>query len=332
MEILTMKKKDQPLSLSGTLLAPPANYVKENTGILIGLAGMCVFLSLASEYFLTTDNMLNILRQVSTNSMLAFGMTFAIIIGGIDLSVGSVMAVAGMLTTGFIANNGFSIPAAVAIGLLAASGLGLFNGVMIAKTGIPPFIVTLAMYSMARGAAFLYSDGQPIRVMTGNFNKIGSGFIGPVSYPVIYMLVVFILLSFLLSKTGFGRHVYAVGGNREAARFSGINIAKIEIIVYTLIGSLAGISGIVLSARMYTGQPSMGQGSELDAIAAVVLGGTSFSGGVGTIGGTLLGALIIGVMNNGLNLLNVSSFLQLIAKGAVILLAVYVDSLKKGKK
>lgn len=310
----------------------PVQYVKSNAGILLGLLLMFIFLSVSSPYFLTIENILNILRQVSTNAILAFGMTFAILIGGIDLSVGSILAFSGMVTTGLIANSGLPVYAGVIIGLLAGLGLGLFNGVVIAKTGMPPFIVTLAMFSMGRGLAFLYSDGRPIRVFEPEFNIIGNGFLGPISFPVIYTVILFIILSVLLNKTKFGRYIYAVGGNREAARFLGINIGKVEIVVYGMTGLLAAISGIVLCARMYTGQPSIGQGSELEAIAAVVLGGTSFSGGVGTLGGTIIGSIVIGVINNGLNLLNVSYFIQMIVKGAVILLAVYIDTMKKKEK
>lgn len=314
------------------IIRGPVQYVRENAGILIGLFGICAILSISSPVFLTSDNILNIFRQVFTNAILAFGMTFAIIIRGIDLSVGSIMAATSVVTTGLIVFNDVPIALAVLVGLLLGLFLGFFNGIVIAKTGIAPFIVTLAMYSMARGFAYIIADGKPIRVMDPNFNIIGSGFIGPISFPVIYCVVLFILLNTLLGSTKFGRHVYAIGGNSEAARFSGIKIARVETVVYTLIGVLSAVSGIVLSARMYTGQPSIGQGSELDAIAAVVLGGTSFTGGTGSLGGTVVGVLIIGVLNNGMNILNVSSFYQLILKGFVILLAVFVDQLKKGKR
>lgn len=308
---------------------PPVNYIKRNSGILIGIAVMCIVLSLSTPYFLTTVNILNVLRQVSINAILSFGMTFVILIGGIDLSVGSILALSSVMTAGLIVNSGLPVALAVLIGLLVGTGLGFFNGVVIAKTKMAPFIVTLAMYSIARGLAYVYSVGQPIRVYEPSFTKIGSGFIGPISYPVLYTIIFLISMSLILNSTKFGRHIYAVGGNREAAKFSGIKIEKIEIIIYTLSGFLAAFSGIVLSSRMNTGLPSVGQGSELDAIAAVVLGGTSFAGGVGTIGGTVIGSLVIGVLSNGLNLLNVSSFWQPVVKGAAILLAVYIDTLRK---
>jgi ribose transport system permease protein len=293
---------------------------------------MCIALSILSPAFLTKNNILNVLRQVSTNANLAFGMTLAIIICGIDLSVGSTLALAGTLTAGLITNNHVPAVIAILIGLAVGTLLGLFNGMVIAKTGIPPFIVTLAMYNIARGAAYVYTGGNPIRTMDPVFNFVGNGYLGPIPLPVIYTVVFFIAVSYMMNKTQFGRHVYALGGNKEAARFSGINIKKVEIGVYTLLGFLAAFSGIVLCGRMYSGQPTVGVGFELDAIAAVVLGGTSMMGGIGKMGGTVLGVLVIGVLNNGLNLLNINSFWQLIAKGIVILLAVYVDILKKKKR
>lgn len=315
--------------IKNPLIKGVVQYFKRNAGILIGFIGMCVALSILSPSFLTGSNILNVLRQVSTNANLAFGMTLIIIICGIDLSVGSILAVSGTLAAGLITLNHVPVPAAVLIGITVGTLLGLFNGVVIAKTGMPPFIVTLAMMTMARGLAFVYTGGMPVRTIDPAFNDIGNGYMGPIPLPVIYTAVLFAAIYFLLNKTQFGRHVYAVGGNREAAKFSGININKIEIAVFTLSGFLAAVSGVVLCARMYSGQPTLGNGFELDAIAAVVLGGTSFSGGIGTLGGTVIGALVIGVLNNGLNLLNVSSFWQLIIKGAVILLAVYVDTMKK---
>lgn len=314
------------------LTAGSIQFLRNNAGILMGLLGMCIALSLLTPSFLTKENIFNILRQVTTNANLAFAMTLIIIICGIDLSTGSILAVSGTLTAGLIALNGMPVYLAVLMGLLVGTGLGLFNGVVIARTGIPPFIVTLAMMQIARGAAFVYTGGMPVRTLDPDFNIIGSGYLGPIPVPVIYTAIVFIGMVLLLDKTQFGRHVYAVGGNRDAARFSGINIKKIEIVSYTLMGFLSAMSGIVLCARMYSGQPTVGQGFEMDAIAAAILGGTSFSGGTGTMGGTLIGVFVIGVLNNGLNLLNVSSFWQLIIKGVVILLAVYVDMLKKKKK
>lgn len=307
-------------------------FMKENFGILIGFVALCVALSIISPAFLTEANILNILRQVSTNANLALGMTLVIIICGIDLSVGSIVALSGTVTGGLIAFSGVPISIAVLIGILVGTLAGVFNGVVVAYTGIPSFIVTLAMLNIARGAAYVYTGGQPIRVMNEGFNVIGAGYLGPIPLPVIYSFIFLVITFLILNKTKLGRHIYAVGGNKEAARFTGIKIKKVEIFVYTFSGFLAAFSGVVLAARMFSGQPTVGNGFELDAIAAVVLGGTSMTGGIGKIGGTLIGVLVIGVLNNGLNLLNINSFWQLIIKGIVILAAVYVDMMKKRKE
>jgi ribose transport system permease protein len=332
-----MQAKTEAMDYSASkigLFTLTGNFLKNNAGILIAFVLMCVVLSILSPAFLTGSNILNVLRQISTNANLALGMTMVIIICGIDLSCGSILAVAGTLAAGLITFNHMPVAWAVLIGMAVGTGLGLFNGAVIAKTGIPAFVVTLAMMTMARGFAYVYTGGLPVRTLNESFNGIGNGYLGPIPLPVIYTTILYIGVMLLLYRTRFGRYVYAVGGNREAARFSGINIMKVEIVVFTLIGFLSSLSGVVLCARMFSGQPTVGNGFEMDAIAAVVLGGTSFSGGSGTIGGTIIGVLVIGVLNNGLNLLNVSSFWQLIVKGAVILLAVYIDTLKKksGKK
>ncbi len=307
-------------------------YFKENLGVLIGLLAMSAVLSFLTPAFLTADNILNVLRQVSSNANIAFGMTFAIIITGIDLSVGSIVAISGTIAAGLLVRDHMPVLPAALIGIAIGTLIGFMNGFIAAKTKMPYFIVTLAMMQIARGAAYVYTGGNPIRTTDQDFVFLGNGYLGPIPLPIIYSLVFLVVCSLLLNKTKFGRYVYAVGGNRDAARFSGINIERVEILVYTLIGFLCGVTGVVLSARMWSGQPTVAQGWELDAIAAVVLGGTSFSGGVGKIGGTVLGALVIGVLNNGLNLLNINSFWQLIAKGLVILLAVYVDILKKKRR
>jgi ribose transport system permease protein len=315
--------------INNPLLAVPVKYLKRNAGILIGLSAMCVMLTFLSPSFLTSGNILNVLRQVSTNANIALGMTLVILTGGIDLSVGSTMALAGTMSAGFIALSGLPVWMAISLGLFVGIIVGLFNGFVITKTGMPPFIVTMAMTSMARGLVYVYTNGLPVRTLDPIYNMVGNGYLGSIPLPVIYTAVLYIGVMILLYQTKLGRHIYAVGGNREAARFSGINIARVEMVVYTLVGFLSAVSGIVLCARMYSGQPTIGQGYELDAIAAVILGGTSFTGGVGTIGGTMIGVLVIGFLNNGLNILGVSSFWQLIIKGVIILLAVYIDILKK---
>ena len=300
-------------------------------GVFLGFLGLSIIISILTPNFLTASNIINVLRQITFNAILAFGITFVIIMGGIDLSVGSIVAVSGTFTAGLIA-DGMSISFAIIIGLLIGVGFGLFNGVLSSPLGMPPFIVTLATMTIARGVAYIYSKGMPIRTQIEHFNFIGNGHVGFVPFPVVILLSIFLISYFLLHKTVFGRYAYSIGGNRIAARYAGIKIFKIEIIGYVISGVFAALVGIILSARMYSGQPTVGVGFELDAIAAVVLGGTSFSGGIGTMVGTMFGALIIGVMNNGLNLLNVPFYYQLIIKGVVIICAIYFDTMKKKKK
>lgn len=257
-------------------------------------------------------------------------MTMIIILGGIDLSVGSVMAVTGVVTAMLIDMLGFPVWVAVLCGLLVGMLFGALNGYVAATTIIPPFIITLATMNIARGAAYVLTDGQPVRVMSDSFNFIGSGYIGGfLPTPVLYLLIFLLICYLIMNRTKLGRYIYAVGGNPEAARFAGINIKKIKFFAYTFSGFMAAVAGIVLASRMFSGQPTAGNAAELDAIAAVVLGGTSMSGGYGRIGGTVIGALIIGVLSNGLNLIGVSSFWQYIVKGIVILVAVYADVIKR---
>jgi len=308
------------------------NYIRENAGILIGLVLLCIIITIVNPNFLSSNNLMNVLRQTSTNLYLAVAMTMIIILGGIDLSVGSVMAVTGVVTTMSIATWGFPVWIAIIIGILVGLLFGAINGYISATTIIPPFIVTLATMNIARGAAYVMTDGQPVRVMSDSFNFIGSGYLfGFLPMPVLYLIIFLIICYIIMNKTKLGRYMYAVGGNPEAARFAGINIKKVKFFAYTFSGFMAAVAGIVLASRMFSGQPTAGNGAELDAIAAVVLGGTSMSGGIGKIGGTVIGALIIGVLSNGLNLMGVSSFWQYIVKGIVILIAVYADVIKRRK-
>lgn len=305
---------------------------KHNIGIIFVLLILCVILSIASPVFLTTDNLISVLRQVSNNVFLALGMTLIMILGGIDLSVGAIVAVSGTLTVGFIVNNGMSIPLAILCGVLIGVGLGFFNGLIISQFKLPAFIVTLATMNIAQGIAYIYSGGRSARITNESFTLLGTGkLFGFLPLPVLYMVVLTIIFIVLLNKTRFGTNIYAIGGNREAARLSGVSIKKVEIAVYTLAGLLAALAGVVLAARMYSGQPSVGSGYEMDAIAACVLGGVSMAGGRGRISGTIFGVLIIGVVSNGLNLMGVSSFWQLLVKGLIILIAVLIDA-QKGKK
>ncbi len=309
-------------------------YFKDNIGIIIALLAMFIFLTVfptTRSTFLTPKNMFNILRQNASNLFLATGMTMVIILGGIDLSVGSVIALSGVVAAGCVVN--FGLPEAVGfIAAIAVGALvGLFNGFIICKTDIPPFIVTLASMNITKGIALVLTGGAPIRCMTDAFKFPGAGYVGPVPTPVILMVVIFIIAALMINKTQLGRHIYAVGGNVQAAKFSGISVEKVKFIVYAYTGLMAGIAGVVIASRLYSGQPTAGDGAEMDAIASVVVGGTSMSGGSGRIGGTLIGVLIIGVLNNGLNLMGVDSNFQYIVKGLVILLAVYVDFLRNKK-
>lgn len=326
---LKEKKKENFLWNLGSSII---TFIRENLGILIGLLALCIIISIINPNFLSSNNLLNVLRQTSTNLYLALAMTMIIILGGIDLSVGSIMAVTGVVTTLMIATFGAPVFIAVLAGLFVGLLIGALNGYVAATTVIPPFIITLATMNIARGAAYVITDGKPVRVMSDSFNFIGSGYIGGVlPMPVLYLLILLIICYFIMNKTRLGRHMYAVGGNAEAAKFSGINIKKVQFFAYTFSGLMAAIAGIVLASRMFSGQPTAGEGAELDAIAAVVLGGTSMTGGYGKIGGTVIGALIIGVLSNGLNLMGVSSFWQYIVKGVVILVAVYADVIKRRK-
>ena len=309
-------------------------YFKDNIGIIIALLAMCVFLVIfptTRSTFLTQNNVFNILRQNASNLFLATGMTMVIILGGIDLSVGSVIALSGCVAAGCVVNMGLPEVAAFLIAILIGAAVGMFNGVVICKTNIPPFIVTLASMNITKGIALVYTQGAPIRCMTDAFKFPGAGYVGPIPTPVILMLIIFVIAVMLVNRTHFGRHIYAVGGNAQAASFSGINVQKVKFWVYTFTGIMAGIAGVVIASRLYSGQPRSGEGAEMDAIAAVVVGGTSMSGGSGRLGGTLIGVLIICVLNNGLNLMGVDSNWQYIVKGFVILLAVYVDFIRNRK-
>jgi len=296
-------------------------------GPMIGLLVLIIVVSFLSPVFLTTSNLTNLLRQVSVNGLIAFGMTFVILLGAIDLSVGSVLAFSSAVMASLVVSG---IPYAMALlaAVLVGAVLGMMNGLVITYGKVAPFIVTLATMTVFRGATFIFTDGVPISGISrdGNlFQFIGREEILGLPFPVVMMLVIFLLLFVLLHKTAFGRKVYAVGGNEKAANIVGVKINKIKILVFTLSGALAALAGVIITSRLGSAQPNAGLSYELDAIAAVVLGGTSLSGGKGRMFGTFIGILIIGVLNNGLNILGVSSFYQEVAKGAVILIAVLLD-------
>lgn len=300
-------------------------------GILIGLVVLFLFLSVATDSFLSTKNMLQVLRQICINGLLAFGMTFVLIIGGIDLTVGSVVAISGVSVV-IMLNSGVPLPVALVVALLLGAIVGLLNGGIIALTGMPPFIVTLSLQGTIRGIAYVITDGRSVSCDNAVFNAIGNGYLFGIPIPIYIVAFVMIVISILLYYKRFGRRMYAVGGNITAAGFSGIHVKKIMVQVYVLSGVLSALAGIILASRMYSGQPASGQAYESDAIAAAVLGGTSFNGGIGTVGGTLIGALVIGFLTNGLNLLHISSYVQMIIKGLVIIGAVGIDILKNRKK
>ena len=298
-----------------------------NTGIIGVLVILCVIVALATDKFLTPGNIISVLRQISINTYIALGMTLIIILGHIDLAVGAIVAMSGTLTVGFVVNQGMPIGVAIAAGVAILAGL--IDGVVVSKFRVPAFIITMAMMNVCNGIAYVYSGGQSTRITDKFFIAIGTGYLfNIIPLPVVYMIILIAVFSFLLSKTKFGTYVYAIGGNREAARLSGVPIKKVEIIVFTLSGALAAFAGLVLASRMYSGQPSVGSGYEMDAIAACVLGGTSMAGGRGRISGTVFGAMVIGIISNGLNLIGVSSYWQLIVKGLIIACAVVLDSQK----
>ena len=310
-------------------------YFKENLGILIALLMMIAFLCIwprTRTTFPTVKNIFNVLRQSAPNVMLACGMTMCILLGGIDLSVGSIIAMSGCLGAGAVVWGGMPEVIGIFIGLLSGAIFGMFNGILIAKTTIPPFIVTLASQNIAKGIAYVFSQGKPIRCMTDAWKFLGAGYVAGIPTPVITMLIVFLLSVLFLNRTRIGRHIYAVGGNATAAKFSGIDTVRVKFIVHTISGLYAGLAGITIASRLYSGTCTSGDGAENDAIAAVIIGGTSMAGGSGKLGGTLIGALIIGILNNGLNLMGVNSDWQYIIKGAVILLAVYVDFIRNARK
>ena len=302
---------------------------------LIALVVLCVVLSLLSDKFLTVDNIWNVMQQISVNICIAVGMTLVVLTSGIDLSVGSVLALSGAITAGLLKNGvewpqqnlfiGFTILGAIIGGMLTGGAIGCFNGWTITRFKVPPFVATLAMLTMARGLTLLWTKGFPISVLGPGFDFIGTGWFLGIPVPVWISAVVVLGAQLLTQKMSIGRYIYAIGGNENAARLSGININKVKIIVYGLAGMLAAVGGLIVTARLDSAQPNAGISYELDAIAAVVIGGTSLSGGRGSIWGTVLGAVIIGVLNNGLVLLNVSPFWQEVVKGMVILLAVIID-------
>ncbi|MDV7143394.1 ribose ABC transporter permease [Tropicimonas sp. TH_r6] len=307
------------------------DFIRENIP-LFGLILLMTAVSLYSPNFLTVDNLLNILRQTSINAIIAMGMTFVILTAGIDLSVGSILAFAGAVCASMIAADTPLIVALLTT-LVIGAALGAASGTIVAYFGVQAFIATLVGMTMIRGLVLVYTDGRPISTgdfdVANSFYEIGGGYVAEIPIPVIIAAVAFLICWYVLNHTQFGRYVYAIGGNEQVARLAGVNVARVKLIVYATSGALSALAGIILTARLESAQPTAGMAYELDAIAAVVLGGTSLAGGRGRITGTLIGALIIGVLNNALNIMDVSSYYQQIAKGAVILLAVVADGRSK---
>ncbi len=302
-------------------------------GIVLALVLLCAILAVISENFLTTRNILNVLRQSSINGILAVGMTFVILTRGIDLSVGSVVALAGIVAASFATTSGAAMVAggpypailAIMVGLAVGMAAGGVTGLAVARFAVPAFVATLGMLSAARGLTLLYGNGRPVPALTPEFRWIGTGDILGIPMPVVLFALVFAVSWWVLGYTRFGRYVYAVGGNPHAAKVSGINVRRIRFMVYVISGALAGLGGMILAARTGSALPQAGIAYELDAIAAVVIGGTSLAGGVGRVTGTVIGALLIGVLNNGLDLMGVDSNYQQVFKGVLIVAAVMLD-------
>lgn len=302
----------------------PKNFLARY-GLILALLVVCVALSLTTENFLTLPNLVVVVRQISINGILAIGVTLVLLTGGVDLSLGSLVALTGVVAACFAHPGDSPLVVAVGMGILAGTACGAINGLVITQGGVAPFIATLGMMTAARGLALVVSEGKPVSNLTKDFTRIGGGDVWGVPFPILILAGVTLLAWLFLRFARWGRYIYAVGCNENAAWAAGINVKAIKVFAYTVCGALAGLAGIVLASRITTGQPNAGVAYELDAIAAVVIGGTSLSGGVGGVGGTVLGALLMGVINNGLDLLNVSSYYQQIVKGLIIVGAVWLD-------
>ncbi len=296
--------------------------------ILSGLIILMLYFSLNSKYFFTSNNLLTIALQTSMIAIIALGQTFVLITAGIDLSIGSNIAIAGVISA-MAAKAGIPLPAALLLGLLSGVAVGLVNGVLIAYGDLPPFVVTLGSMSVVKGIALYITGGIPVTRLAKSFNIIGNSKLFGIPIPAIIMIALTLIFGFILSKTKLGTRIFAVGSNLEAAKYSGINTKKTIIIVYAFSGFLAAVTGIIMASRIASGQPTAGTGYELYAVAASVIGGVSLAGGEGLLTGTLIGALIIGVLRNGLNLLSVSAFIQEIMIGTVIIIAVFADRIKR---
>lgn len=310
---------------------PGMSYFKRNIGIIIGLILLVVIISFSTPKFLTGSNLLNLLKSNSVNAIISCGMLLAILMGEIDISVGSTVGLTGVIGAYLITNAGLPVPVTVILCLGVGAVVGAVNGVAISYLSVPAFVATLATQSIGRGLTEIISGGVTIRVRNDAYTALGNASIGGVSIIIIYAAAVIIFTWFLLNRTRFGYYIYALGGNKMAAQYSGVNVKKYNMLPYVLIGLFCGLGGIIWSARLGSAAATLGSGFEMDAIAAVVIGGTSMSGGVGTVGGTFIGILIIGVITNGLNLMGINSFWQDVFKGIIILAAVIIDVIRKSK-
>jgi ribose transport system permease protein len=303
----------------------------QSLGILPVLVLICALFAVMNHNFLTSNNLMNILRQASINIVIAAGMTLVILTAGIDLSVGSILASTAVLSL-LSSLDAHLQWATILVPLVAGLGMGVINGILIAYVRLPPFIVTMGSMTALRGAAYLFANGTTVINNNLNFAWIGNNYLGPVPWLVIIAFVVILVLWFLLRKTVLGVRIYAVGGNEQAARLTGIKVGAVLIFVYGISGLMSGLGGVMTASRLYSASGLLGNGYELDAIASVVLGGTSLVGGIGGVPGTLIGALIMAVLNNGLTLMNISYFWQLVIKGLVIIIAVTIDKFRTASK
>lgn len=325
----------QPTSGARTMVLGAGGRIAriKELNIFLALLVLCIFLSTQSDVFLTSNNLLGVARAFSLTAIVAIGQTMVILTGGIDLSVGSVLAFSG-ITTAMLLAGGSPLALAMAGGFLVGMGFGLANGLLITKVGLPPFIATLGMLSVGRGLVYVLTNATPITVSRDHafLIQLGQGYVGVVPVPVIIMVIVTIVATIFLTQSTLGRYIYAVGGNEEAARLAGINVTLVKITVYVISSTLAALAGMILVARLISAQPSAGLGFELPVIAASIIGGTSLMGGEGTVLGAVLGAAIMGILDNGMVLLGVNVYAQQAVIGSVILLAVSIDMWQKRRR
>ena len=328
---MTATSPGQSIEAGGRARSALGVHARRQLGTLAGLLTLCLILWAATPHFLTVSNLFNVLEQTTLNAIVAVGMTFVIVSGGIDLSVGSLLALAGIVLA-LALESGMPAPAAILLALATGGACGLANGLLITAGRLPPFIATLGMMSVARGVALMLAEGRPISGFSEAFRAIATARVLTVPAPVLITIVIYAVAHFVLTRTVFGRTTYAIGGNEEAARLSGVRVRFHKTAVYGVAGLASAAAAVVLTARLNSAQPTAGTMYELDAIAATVIGGSSLLGGEGTLTGTLIGALIMGVLRNGLNLLNVSSFLQQVVIGIVIIAAVTIDMAMKRRR